>query len=267
MFRYKRNIHASWCPEHAGPIKDTYAIEKNPQYRLEVQSKEAGQVWVLLSRHITDKKDFANNQKFITLHVKKSDGKRVYYPGEYLHEGIKINAPHYLAKISFSKGISYYTLIVSQLEALSKIHYTIRVYSSAEVSLGPVLNPYKNTRSLTDEWTKDTGGGCVNNPTFIHNPVYRLEIEGAGPLGAADVLFKVEGPRKFSVGFQLTPEVKTPSLPQMNSGPYRPGLAVLETSLPPGNYSIIPSTFNPGEVAPFFLTVSCSHGFKLNRVK
>ena len=87
MFHFKRNIHASWCPEHAGPIKDTYAIEKNPQYCLEVHAREAGQAWVLLSRHITDKKDFANNQKFITLHIKKSDGKRVYYPGEYLHEG------------------------------------------------------------------------------------------------------------------------------------------------------------------------------------
>ena len=118
------------------------------------------------------------------------------------------------------------------------------------MALSPVLNPYKHTRALTDEWTKDTAGGCSNNPTFIRNPVYRLEIEGAGPLGAAEVLFKVEGPRKFSVGFQLTPEVKTPSLPQMTSGPYRPGLAVLETSLPPGNYSIVPSTFIPGEVAP-----------------
>ena len=191
----------------------------------------------------------------------------VYTDSFYVTVGIKINAPHYLAKINFSKGVSHYTLIVAQLEALSKIHYSIWVYSSAEVALSPVINPYKHTRSLTDEWTKDTAGGCSNNPTFIRNPVYRLEIEGAGPLGAAEVLFKVEGPRKFSVGFQLTPEVKTASLPQMTSGPYRPGLAVLETSLPPGNYSIVPSTFIPGEVAPFFFTVSCSHSFKINRVK
>ena len=188
----------------------------------------------------------------------------------YLHShclGIKINAPHYLAKLSFGKGTSHYTLIVAQLEALNKINYTIRVFSSAELSLGPVPNPYRNSRCITDEWTAESAGGCANNTTFIKNPVYRLEIQDSASTGAAEVLVKLEGPRKYSVGFQVTPEVKTASLPQMNSGPYRPGLAVLETSLPAGNYSIIPSTFIPGERAPFFFTVGCSHVFKLNRVK
>ena len=156
---------------------------------------------------------------------------------------------------------------MAQLEALSKINYTVRVFSSSDVSLGPVPNPYKNSRSITDEWTADSAGGCANNPSFSKNPIYRLEVQDSAPTGAAEVVLKLEGPRKFSVGFQLTPEVKTASLPQMNSGPYRPGLAVLETSLPAGNYSIIPSTFNPGEKAPFFFTVGCSHVFKLNRVK
>ena len=42
--------------------------------------------------------------------------------------GIKINTPHYLAKLeNVQRGASFYTIIVSQLESLSTIYYTLRV--------------------------------------------------------------------------------------------------------------------------------------------
>ena len=42
--------------------------------------------------------------------------------------GVKINTPHYLAKLeNVPRGSSSYTVIVSQLESLSAIYYTLRV--------------------------------------------------------------------------------------------------------------------------------------------
>lgn len=93
-------------------MKDVYSLANNPQYKLEVNCPQGGAaVWVLLTRHITDKvertegeviatmpysrdsveimnclsfskDDFAQNREFITLVVYKSDGKKVYYPGK-----------------------------------------------------------------------------------------------------------------------------------------------------------------------------------------
>ena len=47
--------------------------------------------------------------------------------GDYLKEGIKINTPHYLSKLTdITKGTHLYTLIVAQFENVT-IHYTLKV--------------------------------------------------------------------------------------------------------------------------------------------
>ena len=44
-----------------------------------LRNKKATAVWILLTRHITEKDDFAENKEFITLLVYKNDGKKVYH--------------------------------------------------------------------------------------------------------------------------------------------------------------------------------------------
>ena len=47
-------------------------------------------------------------------------------------QGVKINTPHYLAKLEqVPRGTSTYTVIVSQLESLTTIYYTLRVCTVA----------------------------------------------------------------------------------------------------------------------------------------
>ena len=72
--------------------------------------------------------DFANNEKFIALNIAPSDGKRIYLPDNIVVHGVKINTPHYLAKLEeLTPGDSMFTVVVSQLDSLSTIHYTLRV--------------------------------------------------------------------------------------------------------------------------------------------
>ncbi|KAA8591952.1 hypothetical protein FQN60_017326 [Etheostoma spectabile] len=98
LFKESSCIH-SWDGKQ-GPVKDVYSLANNPQYKLEVQCPTGGAaVWVLLTRHITDKDDFAQNRD-----------------------------PHYLTKMKLtSAGTHTFTLVVSQYEKQNTINYTLRI--------------------------------------------------------------------------------------------------------------------------------------------
>ncbi|CAH2258604.1 jg12388 [Pararge aegeria aegeria] len=71
-------IHQKWDAGN-GPVKDAYNIGENPQFTLHL--RDQGEVWLLLTRHITDLDDFRDNKEYITLRVYKG-GNRIYYPYE-----------------------------------------------------------------------------------------------------------------------------------------------------------------------------------------
>ena len=82
MFKHRYTLHRCWTPGH-GPLKDSYNLERNPQFRVEVLEGEDTALWVLLSRHITHIADFGDNKEFITVHVFEG-GERVLYPEKFL---------------------------------------------------------------------------------------------------------------------------------------------------------------------------------------
>ena len=52
--RYMIIFFSTWAAKE-GPKRDSYNISDNPQYRLEIKSSQPAAVWILLTRHITDK--------------------------------------------------------------------------------------------------------------------------------------------------------------------------------------------------------------------
>lgn len=262
LFKYRFSLHSTWTAAE-GPRRDAYNIGDNPQYKLELLSSDSDAVvWILLTRHITQKDDFAENKEFITVHVYKSDGRRVFYPDNPLLEGTKINSPFYLAKLNAPKGTNRFTLVVSQYEKTNTIHYTLKVFSSTEFRLSPVPVPYTVEKQVTGEWSGKFAGGCPNYSSHSNNPVYRLQIKMTSPSETAEVLLKLRGPKQFSVGATFRSVERTSDgrpIYEAYSETYRPGFYVQQlTRVPTGTYDVIPSTFHPGQEGPFILTISAS---------
>ncbi|XP_029445211.1 calpain-7 [Rhinatrema bivittatum] len=258
LFKESTCVHSTWESKQ-GPVKDAYSLANNPQYKLEIQCPAGGAaVWLLLSRHITDKDDFAHNREFITMVVYKTDGKKVFYPTDpppYI-DGIRINSPHYLTKMKLtSPGTHTFTLVVSQYEKQNTIHYTIRVFSACKFTLSKIPTPYTVHRRINGQWKGQSAGGCGNfRESYKKNPIYQFQLDKAGPL-----LIELRGPRQYSVGIEVI-TVSTVGDPgssgfqKKGSGDYRCGFCYLELeSVPAGVYNVVPSTFLPEQEGPFFL--------------
>ncbi|KAM4600546.1 calpain-7 isoform 1-T1 [Polymixia lowei] len=272
LFRESSCIHSSWDGKQ-GPVKDAYSLANNPQYRLEVQCPTGGAaVWVLLTRHITDKDDFAQNREFITLVVYKTDGKKVYYPADpppYI-DGIRINSPHYLTKVRLtSAGTHTFTLVVSQYEKQNTINYTLRVYSGCKFSFSKIPTPFTHTKRVNGQWKGLSAGGCGNyKDSYKHNPIYQLNLERPGPL-----LIELRGSRQYSVGFEVV-TVSTVGEPgpagfqKRSSGDYRCGFCYLELDyVPAGIYNVTPTTFLPKQEGPFFLDFASTTPPKVSQLQ
>uniref|UniRef100_A0A4W3K982 Calpain 7 n=3 Tax=Callorhinchus milii TaxID=7868 RepID=A0A4W3K982_CALMI len=267
LFKESTCIHSTWDAKQ-GPVKDAYSLANNPQYKLEVQCPQGGAVvWVLLTRHITDKDDFARNREFITLVVYQTGGKKVYYPSDPppLIDGIRINSPHYLTKIKLTKpGSSTYTLVVSQYEKQNTIHYTLRVYSMCKFTFSKILFPYIHYKRVNGQWKGQTAGGCGNyRNTYMLNPTYQINVEKSGPL-----LIELRGPRQYSVGFELIVVSTAGEFSKKPSGDYRCGFCYLEVdNVPAGVYNIIPTTFLPNQEGPFFLDFHSTIPLRITQLK
>ena len=78
LFGYTYCTHDHW-KAGLGPAKDLYYMGDNPQYSLVVKNGDSS-VWILLTRHIMDRNDFAHNHEYIALIVYKNNGEKVYIP-------------------------------------------------------------------------------------------------------------------------------------------------------------------------------------------
>ncbi|CAH1789739.1 unnamed protein product [Owenia fusiformis] len=275
IFSHTTCMHHTWTAKD-GPRKDAYTIGDNPQYKLEVRAPQPCVVWILLTRHITDKDDFADNREFITVVVYKPAGKKIFYPYEPApyKDGVRINSPHYLCQMVEPAGTSQYTLVISQYEKSNTIHYTLRVYSTAPFSLDKIGEPYipKYEKSCSGEWKGKTAGGCGNyRETYQNNPIYQVKIDNTSTANC--ILIELKGPKQYSVGFEvIAVSCSNPSAPgaftKKQSGDFRKGFVCLSLeSLPGGVYNIRPCTFYPGNEGPFILNISTNVPISLTRLQ
>ncbi|KAM3589448.1 cysteine protease [Umbelopsis sp. WA50703] len=257
LFMYRWALHIPWHGD-IGPKKDTYNLGYNPQFKLVVNVPEnkTSAVWLLMSKHImvTEQK----NVDFITLHVyNDTNGERVYHHGKAFKEGTYVNSPHILVRFNAPAGTSTYTLVFSQHEKLKTLYFSLKVFSFSPFQLTEVPQTYPIENKISGKWTEQTSGGNASNASFMNNPQWKLSImpPESAETTKCGVIITLEAPKNFAllpVSFSAREVVS-----QTDS--YQHGFCCCELhDIKPGDYTIIASTYEPGLIGNFLLTV-CSN--------
>lgn len=291
---YRAVIHAPW-PCNYGPKKDDYNLGYNPQFSLftHVKGSRPCGIWLLLSKHITmteENRDFITLHVFdaqrqiqpspsltaaspssidqdssaaSSTQTLQSRGTRIYYEGNSLIKGMYVNSPHILVRFEVPPGQNEYTIVLSQHLKTRDLHFTLRAYAVCEFELHEIPNKYRVEKKIEDSWTEETAGGSSYNAGFLNNPQYRLVVPVLpAPQTTTSALFMLEAPKDFAVHVQLVSSqgkrvscVWTKDI-IAQSGEYRHGFCYCEANdLRPGQYTVVVSTFDPGQIGKYKLTL------------
>lgn len=238
-------------------------------------------VWVLLSRHISNKKN-ENQEIFIALHVHKLSlnalSNRIYTNSKPFIKGVYSNDPHTLVRIdidndeighdedddrtnntsSNEQKDESFALVLSQINKSFDISYTLNVFSTSPFRIYPSFPPPPFKVELQGSWTKESSGGTTVHPSFYRNPQYSLIVLDSIQLVHIQILFPKEVDAAIFV-------LKTNGnrIDHINdedivskSGKYRQGYCYCEEKILPGIYTIVISTYNPSQIGPFNCTIS-----------
>ncbi|KAK4224750.1 hypothetical protein QBC38DRAFT_287409 [Podospora fimiseda] len=280
LFAHRQDHHFVWeVPE---PIEEL-VFTKNPQYS--ILSPSGSPAWVLLNRHWQDGElDILRERKaqkdhqattstlahvskqlgFMSLSIFATSppGTRVPLPESQrcLVQGPYVDSPNTLLRYNPTPNVPQ-TLVIAQGELpLPKYSFSLSFFSSEPLTISPAPPALPHTQTITGSWTRRTAGGSAVHPTYSLNPQYSLTIPRPTALSLLlstphrdlpvhiSILFNSGNKRQISVtGRDIL----------ASSSEYQRGCTYL--SLPQidcGTYTIVLSTFEPGQLSDFSLTIS-----------
>jgi calpain-7 len=189
-------------------------------------------------------------------------GERVYFPSSAVLRGVYSNTPYLLTRLNLrppAKGMDL-TLVLSQYERKHDVDYSVAVFGSSPVTLGPVIEPFTQFGPvMMGAWGPGTDGGRASCPRYFDNPQFLLTTTVED-----DVQLVLRGPSALSIDIRVfagAPEeghLKSFRFDTAFSSKYytRCFTACSSRKLPPGRYTVLVSTWDEGERGRFHLTVA-----------
>lgn len=266
LFKYRQDCHFSWV---LPSITVPGCFLQNPQHAVTTTAK--GPIWILLSRHFTTGEheivqgksntlaDKSSALGFISLYVFEANGRRVVLSDDPLYRGAFVDSPQTLARFE-APGPATYTVVVAQHGLpLPKYSFTLSLFSRSRVSIGPAIDDHSHGSTHAGAWTHSTAGGNASASTYPVNPQFSISVTSRTKirllLETAVEELPVHVKMVWSGGQRVSSVTGRDIVGE--SGDYRRGCALADIhDVQAGKYTIVCSTFEPGQVGSFTLRVS-----------
>ncbi|KAL0930737.1 palb protein [Colletotrichum truncatum] len=265
MFTHRQDHHFTW---RVPSQNMTSSLAHNPQYS--VLSPTGEMVWILLSRHFADEElDIARKKSaslaavsrqlgFTSIFVFENKGKKVQVREGFAYQGPYVDSPQTLAKFKLRAGQPYTIVMAHQDLPLEDYSCTFTFFSRAPLEVKPAEEEMRYHKELSSAWSRRTAGGNASSITYSQNPQFSISIPQATPLsillssGDREIAIHVDlvwahGKRVTSIGVKDV---------VASSGDYRRGNALVQVPMvDPGTYTVVCSTWEPGQLADFGMRV------------
>ncbi|KAK7712598.1 cysteine protease [Diaporthe eres] len=271
LFTDRQDHHFTWTlPSRA--MQRSFA--HNPQYSF--TSPTSGAVWILLSRHFQDGElPIARSRHtrqpntasyslgFMSIYLfDNADGHCVQLPDRPAQQSPFVDSPQTLLRFEAQAGTAYTVVVAQEGLPLPKYPSTLSFFSRSPLTISPATPPLKHYTELESAWTRRTAGGNARTASFFHNPQFALVVPRPTPISlhlatdADDVPVHVD--LVWSQGGRRVTALTVRDI-VCSSGEYRRGCALAEIPRPQtvdaGTYTVVASTFEPGQLAGFALRV------------
>lgn len=266
LFLYRQDYHFSWDLSNLSlPTSPINSFEANPQFV--VRCALAGPVWLLLSRHYRAD-DYSSQHGlphgYISMYLFDSQGKRILLSDGAMLRGPFVDSPNVLLKFEATSNMSYTIVPSGQDLPCTKVNFTLSVLSLSSVELSPATDRYRGTVSQQGAWRPNTAGGNVNSANYSNNPQYLLRLTEKAEVA---IMLASQHPQAraahaihikvFAIGGSRLTSPRARDV-VAHSGDYRQRNALIETTLEKGDYTIVCSTFELGQVGNFQISARVS---------
>ena len=289
LFPFNTRAHGFWAKEK-GPNDDSYNVSDNPQYTITFSDKavkSGATLWLLLSRHVS-KQEQAGGQvdDFLTLHIHriKSPNERVWYSrANCINVGVYTNDQHVLVLYQATgPEDKFLSIVLSQYKKSNDLGYTLSCFCTEHFELGQPTGDLPITKQLVGVWklrdsltdnsyslSIGSAGGPPGKGSFGSNPQWSVKI----PADGIQMQIRCMAPKEIPINIILArarPGQRIHHLyenPILDTGDYRHGFAVSESIyIPPGFYTLVASTFAPGQVGKYLVHVFSSKEVSINEI-
>lgn len=265
LFTERQDHHFTWElpePTMAG------SLAHNPQYSM--SSSADGMAWILLSRHFQDDEleiarkrgttlaSTSNQLGFMSLYFFENNGERVQLSDKSTYRGPFVDSPQTLAPFEAKKGVKYTVVVATHDLPLPKYSFTLSFFSRSSLAVEAAAHSLKHYTETKSSWTRRTAGGNASSATYFQNPQFSVKTSQAGPisllLSASREELHVHVDLVWANGQRVTAVTVRDLV--ATSGEYRRGCAqAYVPSLEAGTYTVVCSTYEPGDLDDFTLRI------------